>query len=70
MDYHTLNDFRVAHEKSLDGLFTKVLTALTGRGVVRIGRISRDGKRVRASVVKGDCQAIAGNPSADSGDRS
>ena len=50
LNYHTLNDFRVAHEKSLDGLFTEVLTALTERGVVRIDRISQDGKRVRASA--------------------
>ena len=50
LNYHTLNDFRVAHEKPLDELFTQVLTALTDRGVVRIDRISQDGKRVRASA--------------------
>jgi transposase len=50
LNYHTLNDFRVSHEKPLDELFTEVLTALTERGVVRIDRISQDGKRVRASA--------------------
>ena len=32
LNYHTLNDFRVGHEKLLDALFTEVLTALTDRG--------------------------------------
>ena len=50
LNYHTLNDFRVAHEKALDELFTEVLTALTERGVVAVDRISQDGKRVRASA--------------------
>lgn len=50
MNYHTLNDFRVAHEKLLDELFTQVLTALTERQVVKVARISQDGKRVRASA--------------------
>jgi transposase len=50
LNYHTLNDFRVAHEKLLDELFTQVLTALTEREVVTVKRISQDGKRVRASA--------------------
>ena len=50
LNYHTLNDFRVAYEKLLDELFTQVLTALTERGVVQVERISQDGKRVRASA--------------------
>ncbi len=50
LNYHTLNDFRVGHEKLLDELFTQVLTALTDRGVVTVERISQDGKRVRASA--------------------
>jgi len=50
LNYHTLNDFRVSHEKALDALFTQVLTALTERSVVKVERISQDGKRVRASA--------------------
>jgi transposase len=50
LNYHTLNDFRVGHERPLDELFTQVLTALTERGVVIVDRISQDGKRVRASA--------------------
>jgi transposase len=50
VNYHTLNDFRVQHEAALDGLLTQVLTALVARGVVKVERISQDGKRVRASA--------------------
>jgi len=50
VNYHTLNDFRVAYETQLDELFTQVLTALIERGVVQVERISQDGMRVRASA--------------------
>jgi transposase len=50
VNYHTLNDFRVANEQALDTLFTRVLSALVDRGVVKVERISQDSKRVRASA--------------------
>jgi transposase len=50
MNYHTLNDFRVQHEQILDQLMTQVLTALLAKGVVKVDRISQDGKKVRASA--------------------
>jgi transposase len=50
MNYHTLNDFRVQHEKKLDDLMTQVLAALVEKKVVKVERISQDGKRVRASA--------------------
>lgn len=50
LNYHTLNDFRVTHGRALDDLFTHVLTALTDKGVVKVERISQDGKRIRASA--------------------
>ena len=50
VNYHTLNDFRVQHESALDQLMTQVLTALLDKGVVKVERISQDGKRVRASA--------------------
>lgn len=50
MNYHTLNDFRVAHEAKLNKLFTNVLTCLVHRGAVTVHRISQDGTRVRASA--------------------
>jgi len=40
VNYHTLNDFRVGHEKALDDLFTEVVAVLTHKGVVSVKRIS------------------------------
>lgn len=53
VNYHTLNDFRVGHEKALDDLFTQVLAVLTHKGVVSVKRISQDGTKVRASAGSG-----------------
>lgn len=50
VNYHTLNDFRVQHDKALDDLFTQVLAALVHRGLVQVKRISQDGTKVRASA--------------------
>jgi transposase len=50
VNYHTLNDFRVGHEKTLDDLFTEVLAVLTHKGVVSVKRISQDGTKVRANA--------------------
>lgn len=50
VNYHTLNDFRVGHERPLDALFTKVLACLVHKGVVTVDRISQDGTRVRAGA--------------------
>lgn len=50
MNYHTLNDFRVGHEQALDELLTHVLAALVAKDVVKVSRISQDGRRVRASA--------------------
>lgn len=50
LNYHTLNDFRVQHEEALDALMSQVLAALIHKGVVRVERISQDGKKIRASA--------------------
>jgi transposase len=50
LNYHTLNDFRVNHEKALDELLTQVLAVLMHRKVVQVKRISQDGTKVRASA--------------------
>ncbi len=50
VNYHTLNDFRVGHERPLNALFTKVLACLVHKGVVTVDRISQDGTRVRAGA--------------------
>lgn len=52
MNYHTLSDFRVDHEKALDDLMTEVLAMLMERDIVRVHRVSQDGLRVRASAGK------------------
>lgn len=53
LNYHTLNDFRVAHEKALDDLLTQMLATLTRGGAVRIKRCGQDGTRVRAGAGRG-----------------
>jgi transposase len=50
VNYHTLSDFRVDHEKALDTLMTEVLAMLMDRKLVSVHRISQDGMRVRASA--------------------
>ena len=52
VNYHTLSDFRVDHEKALDGLMTEILALLRERKLVSVYRISQDGLRVRASAGK------------------
>ena len=50
VNYHTLSDFRVEHERALDELLTKVLATLMQQGLVKVRRITQDGMRVRASA--------------------
>ena len=53
VNYHTLSDFRVDHEKALDELLTTVLATLMDQGLVKVRRISQDGMRVRANAGAG-----------------
>ncbi len=53
VNYHTLNDFRLGHEVTLDDLFTQVLASLVHHRVVTVKRISQDGTRVRAGAGSG-----------------
>ncbi|MFQ5974154.1 MAG: IS1182 family transposase [Alphaproteobacteria bacterium] len=50
VNYHTLSDFRVAHQAALDDLLTQSIAALVHRGVVTLARVAHDGTRVRASA--------------------
>lgn len=50
VNYHTLNDFRVGHEKALDELFSQVLAVLMHKQVVSVRRIVQDGTKVRADA--------------------
>ena len=50
VNYHTLSDFRVAHEAALDDLLTQSIATLRHRGIVTLARVAQDGTRVRASA--------------------
>ncbi len=50
INYHTLADFRTAHEKALDDLFTQILAVLLHRDLISLKQVSQDGLRVRASA--------------------
>lgn len=53
VNYHTLSDFRVAHEDLLDRLLSESVAALCAEGLVSLERLSLDGIRVRASAGAG-----------------
>ena len=50
VNYHTLSDFRVAHEAALDEVFTQVMGVLWHQGLVTLERVAQDGLRVRAAA--------------------
>ena len=49
INYHLLADFRVSHQKDMDGLLTQVVAVLLKAKVVQLKRVAQDGMRVRAS---------------------
>jgi transposase len=53
VNHRLLSEFRVKHAEALDDLFTQVLASLVEQGLVKVGRISQDGLRVRASAGSG-----------------
>jgi len=50
VNYHTLSDFRAAHEVDFDGLLTDSVAALLAVKAVKLKRVAQDGMRVRASA--------------------
>lgn len=50
VNYHTLADFRVAHERELDAVLTRSVASLMAEGLVTLERTAQDGIRVRASA--------------------
>jgi len=50
MNYHTLADFRVDHEATLDELLSESVAVLMAEGLVTLERVAQDGMRVRASA--------------------
>jgi transposase len=49
-NYHTLSDFRVAHQEALDHLLTEILASMMDTGLVTLRHVAQDGMRVRASA--------------------
>ena len=50
VNYHTVSDFRTAHEGVLDELLTQSAAVLMSQGLVELNRVAQDGMRVRASA--------------------
>jgi transposase len=50
VNHRMLSEFRTAHEKSLDALFTQIIATLVDKELVVASRISQDGVRVRVSA--------------------
>jgi transposase len=53
INYHMLSDFRVAHQRALDGLLTEILASMMSAGLVTLRHVAQDGMRVRASAGAG-----------------
>ena len=53
VNYHTLSDFRVAHQDALDDLLTQSIATLRYRGIVTLARVAQDGTKVRGSAGAG-----------------
>ena len=49
-DHWTLNEFRRRHPKSLNDVFTQVLEAARGMGMVQLGRVAIDSTKVQANA--------------------
>ena len=53
VNYHTLSDFRVAHQAALNDRLTQSIAVLLHRGIVTMARVAQDGTRVRGSAGAG-----------------
>jgi transposase len=50
IDYHTLSDFRVEHQKGLDEIFVQVLGVRSAEGLIEMKRVMHDGTKIRANA--------------------
>src|SRR5919106_5202346 len=50
INYHTLADFRVAHQQTLDELFVQVMGVLSHQGLITLKRVMHDGTKIKASA--------------------
>lgn len=53
VNYHTLSDFRVEHERQLEDLLTQIVAAMMHQGLVTLESVAQDGMRVRADAGSG-----------------
>ncbi len=53
VDYHTLADFRVAHQEALENLLTEIIATMMSHNLVTLKRVAQDGTRIRASAGAG-----------------
>ena len=51
-DFHTIADFRKRHLAALQGFFEQVLRLARELGAPRVGRVARDGSKVKANASK------------------
>lgn len=47
VNYHSLTDFRVQHEKALRELFIQILAVLSNEGLVTLERVMNDGTKIK-----------------------
>ena len=50
VNHHTLSDFRVQHQKALDGLFAQLLAILSSEGLITLEQVVHDGTKVKAAA--------------------
>lgn len=50
VNYHSLTDFRVQHEKALRELFIQILGVLSSEGLVTLERVMNDGTKIKAQA--------------------
>ena len=50
INYHTLADFRVAHQQTLDELFVQVMGVLSHHGLITLKRVMHDGTKIKAAA--------------------
>jgi len=53
INYHMLADFRVAHQREMDGLLTNILSSMMAEELVTLRHVAQDGMRTRASAGAG-----------------
>ncbi len=50
VNYHTLADFRIAHQAALDEFFVEVLGVLSHQGLITLRRVMHDGTKIKAAA--------------------